>query len=55
MWAAAAPLSVSEQQQRVLRAWVRAPSTPQGLVLRARIVLMASEGIANQMLTELYG
>ena len=52
MWAAAAPLSVTQEQERVLRGWIRAPSTPQSLVLRARIVLMASEGVANHAIAK---
>lgn len=43
----AAALVVNETEQRELRRWVRAPSTPQGVVLRARIVLAASEGKPN--------
>ena len=52
MWAAAAPLSVTQEQERVLRGWIRAPSTPQGLVLRASIVLMASGGVANHAIAK---
>lgn len=39
----------------MLKAWVRAPSTPQGLVLKARIILMASEGIANHAIAKTLG
>lgn len=47
MWISAAPLSISEQEQRILLRLVRAPSTPQGIAMRVRIVLLAGEGIAN--------
>jgi len=45
--AGAAPLAVSEEQRNELRRWVRAPSTPQGVVLRAKIILAASSGTPN--------
>ena len=35
---------VTEEQQRVLRRWVRAKTSPQRLVMRTRIVLMADSG-----------
>jgi transposase len=47
MWAPAQPLEVSEEQLRTLRAWVAANTTPQRVVLRSRIVLLAHEGLAN--------
>jgi transposase len=55
MWAPAAPLGLSEEQRRILEGWVRAPSTPQGLVRKARIILMASEGIANHAIAKTLG
>jgi len=47
MWAPTPPLEVSEEQLRTLRAWVAASTTPQRVVLRSRIVLLAQEGLAN--------
>jgi transposase len=47
MWTAAEPLPVSSEHRRILERWVRAPSTPQSIVMRARLVLMAAEGAAN--------
>jgi len=47
MWAPTPPLAVSEEQLRTLRAWVAASTTPQRVVLRSRIVLLAQEGLAN--------
>jgi len=35
---------LSEEQQRLLRRWVRAKTSPQRLVMRARIILMAGSG-----------
>ncbi len=55
MWAAAAPLELPEEQRRVLEGWVRAPSTAQGLVLKARIILMASDGFANHAIAKTLG
>ena len=39
-----APLSVSPQQREQLEQWLAAPGTPQGVVVRCRIVLAASAG-----------
>ena len=47
MWTSALPLAVSEPEERILRGLVRAPSTPQGIALRVKIVLLAAEGTAN--------
>jgi transposase len=38
---------VSKEQRVVLERWVAARSTPQGVAVRARIVLLASEGVSN--------
>jgi len=45
--ASAAPLAVSEAHKTELQRWVRAPSTPQGVVVRAKIVLAAAIGTPN--------
>lgn len=50
MWVAAAPLSISEQDNRILRQLEHSPSTPQGIALRVRIVLLAGEGLANHLI-----
>jgi len=42
MWVAATPIAVSEEHALTLHAWVRAPSTPQGIVMRAKIVLLSA-------------
>jgi transposase len=50
MWDAATPLAMSEEQLRQLKAWVRAPATPQKIVLRSRICLLAREGRSNRQI-----
>jgi len=47
MWKPAAPLVLKPDQKRTLEAWVRAQKTPQSIVRRARIVLMAASGLSN--------
>jgi hypothetical protein len=47
MRAGAAP-AITDEQRNLLTRWVRTPRTPQSLVLRARIVLMAADGHTNQ-------
>ena len=48
------PLSLSAEQQAELRRLVQAPGTPQKIVRRARIALLAAEGKDNQQIaTEL--
>lgn len=47
MWTSAEALPVSPEQHQILERWIRAPSTPQSIALRARLVLMAAEGAAN--------
>ena len=44
---AAAAIDLSEEEERELRAVLRAPSAPQQQALRARIVLRAAEGATN--------
>jgi transposase len=47
MWTPAPKLEVSEEQVRTLRAWAAAGNTPQKVVSRSQIVLLAHEGMAN--------
>lgn len=44
---AAPRVTVEKADREVLRHWLRAPTTPQRLVLRAKIVLAAAEGLGN--------
>lgn len=48
MWKPARPLSMTSKDKETLQAWVRAPSTPQKVVLRSRICLLAHQGLPNQ-------
>jgi len=45
MWDSARPLSMDPAQKAQLEAWVRAPTTPQKIVLRSRICLLAHSGL----------
>jgi len=47
MWNAVAPLTMTDEQRRTIEAWHRASNTPQGIALRAKIVLLAADGAAN--------
>ena len=44
----AAPLPMTKEQRKTLEAWVRAGTTPQRTVLRARICLLAADGLSNK-------
>lgn len=48
MWNVPAPLPLNQEQEKVLQTWVAARNTPQKVVLRSRIVLMAAAGGANR-------
>jgi len=52
MWKKAAALIITEGQQKILEAWVRAPKTPQKIVLRSRICLLSAEGIAHNAIAK---
>jgi len=43
----AEPLHINENDKRTLEEWVRAKTSPQRIVLRARICLLAAEGLPN--------
>lgn len=47
MGRAAGSIELTDEQRGVLESWVRASSTEQRLVERARIVLLAAEGLTN--------
>jgi len=50
-----APVVLSEEQHQQLNSWAASRSLPHGLVTRARIVLMAAEGLTNQAIAEKVG
>ena len=52
MWEAAGALEVSDEAKRTLEGWVSARTSPQRIVLRARIVLLAAQGLANRRIAE---
>ncbi len=55
MWDAAEALDVDEEARRTLRAWVKARRSPQRVVMRARIVLLAAEGTATRQIAREVG
>ena len=48
-------LPISPEQRRTLEAWERAQNTPQSVVLRARIVLLAANGLPNSRIAREVG
>jgi transposase len=48
MWNVPDALPISAEQRRTLQIWIAARNTPQKIVFRARIVLLASEGKPNR-------
>ena len=52
MWKPTEALAMSLEQKRTLEAWVRARSTPQTVALRARICLLAAEGMSNSAIAK---
>ncbi len=55
MRAPAAAIDVSPEQRRTLERWVQASKTPQGVALRAKIILSASTGMANKRIAQELG
>ena len=55
MWDPPEALPLTEDHRRTLQAWVAAHSTPQKLVFRARIVLLAADGLANRRIAHTVG
>lgn len=47
MWESAQALAMAPEQKIQLEAWVKARSTPQKIVLRSRICLLAHQGMGN--------
>ena len=47
MWSSASAIVIPALQKATLDRWVCAPSTPQGIALRAAIILLAAQGIPN--------
>ena len=49
------PVFVSDEQREVLERWSRRPKSPHGIAQRARIVLLAADGLANNAVAERVG
>jgi transposase len=49
------PLDLRHPHRQLLEAWVRAGTTPQRVALRARIVLLAAEGISARAIAQRLG
>jgi transposase len=41
------PLPITSEQRQTLQTWIRALNTPQIIALRAKIILLAADGLAN--------
>ncbi len=52
MWKPANALIMTEEQRRILETWVRAKPTPQRVVLRSRICLLATEGKSHNAIAK---
>ena len=52
MWNVPDALPVTDEQRRTLQSWVAARNTPQKIVFRARIVLLAAAGKANRKIAQ---
>ena len=55
MWQAAQKLSLTKEQGETLERWVRGAKTPQGVVTRCRIVLLAAAGVSNNQVAQQLG
>jgi hypothetical protein len=51
MWDLADSLSISAEQRQALESWIAAGNSPQRVVLRSRLVLMASPGMPIEELS----
>ena len=47
MWRPPDALSMTEEQRKTLERWIRARTTPQRMVLRPQICLLAADGRSN--------
>jgi transposase len=52
MWKIASALIMTEDQRKTLEAWIRAKKTPQRIVLRSRICLLAAEGVSHNAIAK---
>lgn len=52
MWKKADALIITEDQKKILEAWAKAPKSPQKIVLRCHICLLAAEGISHNAIAK---
>jgi len=52
MWKPSEKLPMTKEQRQTLEVWVRAKTTPQRTVLRARICLLAADGLSNNAIAK---
>jgi transposase len=52
MWKPADALIMTKEQRNILEAWVRAKTTPQRVVLRSQICLLAAEGVSHNAIAK---
>jgi transposase len=55
MWNPSKRLPVTPEQRRTLEAWVQARTSPQRIVLRSRICLLAAKGVSNNAIAKRLG
>ena len=55
MWNVPEALSITPEQRRTLEAWIAARNSPQKVVFRASVILLASDGIANRRIAQQLG
>ena len=55
MWNPAAALDLPSEERQLLQSWINAGNTPQKVVFRARVIVMASEGHANRDIARTLG
>ena len=48
MWKSSDPIEMVSGQRETLESWIRARKTPQAIVLRAKIALLAADGVSNR-------
>jgi transposase len=51
MWKKADKIELSQEQKNVLEKWIRANNTPQSIVMRSNIIMMANRGLANNAIS----
>ena len=55
MWKPCACLPMTMEQRKTIEAWVRAGTSPQRVVMRSRICLLAAEGMPNNAIAKALG